>query len=243
MFTTDYSSTGSGTGAGRQGAPALDFSSLNGIMQTEQAKNKAELPVNEDFAPLPLPTRAKAENAPESRTDEKRAHKSDGKSAKSRKTSKTTTEKAKIEAAEEQAAAFLEAPELPKVDPEKEYLKARLQCSQQQAAILKQLKAGEPLPSLFLQAMKIIALLTGEGITYTTAERELKAVYGYGLGEPVILQTLLAEAKERLQKLEAAEQAEKDKTTDEYKRICGAIAAHKQRIAELEAKAKNAAGT
>lgn len=243
MFTTDYSSTGSGTGAGRQGAPALDFSNLFGAQRTEQAENKPEAPVKEDFAPLPLPTRPKVENAPERRTGEKRAHKSDGKSAKSRKTSKTTTEEAKIEAAEEQAAAFLEAPEIPKVDPEKEYLKARLQCSQQQAAILKQLRAGESIYSLFLQAMKALSLLTGEEITYTVAEKELKAVYGYGLEAPDVLQTLLSEAGERLKKLEAAEQAEKDKTTDEYKRICGAIAAHKQRIAELEAKAKNAAGT
>ena len=95
MFTTDYSSTGSGTGAGRQGAPALDFSNLFGAQRTEQAENKPEAPVKEDFAPLPLPTRPKAENAPERRTGEKRAHKSDGKSAKSRPTSKTAAEKAK----------------------------------------------------------------------------------------------------------------------------------------------------
>lgn len=258
MFTTDYSSTGSGTGAGRQGAPALDFSSLNGIMQTEQAKNKAELPVNEDFAPLPLPTRAKAENAPESRTDEKRANKGDGESKKRKFRPVCKKAKKKVKAPEEQAAELLEVldvPELPKecskafvlIDhyrsPEKEYLKARLQCSQQQAAILKQLRAGESIYSLFLQAMKALSLLTGEEITYTVAEKELKAVYGYGLEAPDVLQTLLSEAGERLKKLEAAEQAEKDKTTDEYKRICGAIAAHKQRIAELEAKAKNAAGT
>lgn len=226
MFTTNYSFTGSGTDTGKQtvqGVQPLNFSSLNGIMQTEQAKSKAESPVNEDFAPLPLPTRAKAENAPERRTGEKRANKGDGESK---------TAKKKVKVTEKQAA------ELPKVDPEKEYLKARLQCSQQQAAILKQLRAGEPMHSLFLQAMRIISLLTGEDTTYTAIEKELKAVYGYGLEDPDVLQTLLSEAGERLKKLEAAEQAEKDKTTDEYKRICGAISAHKQRIAELESKAK-----
>lgn len=219
MFTTDYSFTGSGTDTGKQtgqGVQPLNFSSLNGIVQTEQAKSKAELPVNEDFTPLPLPTRAAAVNAPESRTDKKRANKGNGESK---------TAKKKVA-------------ELPKVDPEKEYLKARLQCSQQQAAILKQIRAGEPLHSLFLQAMQIISLLTGEDTTYTAIEKELKAVYGYGLEAPDVLQTLLSEAGERLKKLEAAEQAEKDKTTDEYKRICGAISAHKQRIAELESKAK-----
>lgn len=214
MVTTDYSSTGSGTGAGRQGAPALDFSNLFGAQRTEQAENKPEAPVKEDFAPLPLPTRPKAENAPERRTEREKS-------------------KAKGKA----DAFFLEAPEEPpKVDPEKEYLKARLQCSQLQAEILKQLRAGEDIYSLFLQAMKAISLLTGEDITYTVAEKELKAVYGYGLERPPVLQTLLGEAEARLNKLRAAEQEEINKDTDDYKRILGAIAAHERRTAYLRAK-------
>lgn len=211
MFTTNYSPAGSGTAPAKI---ALDFSSLNSIKQAPTAQTRPEPPVESKIEPPPIPDTPKQENAPQRRTEREKS-------------------KAKGKA----DAFFLEAPEEPpKVDPEKEYLKARLQCSQLQAEILKQLRAGEDIYSLFLQAMKAISLLTGEDITYTVAEKELKAVYGYGLERPPVLQTLLDEAEARLNKLRAAEQEEINKDTDDYKRILGAIAAHERRTAYLRAK-------
>lgn len=234
MFTTDYSNTGSGNSqTAAPGRIALDFSSLDNIKRAKRAENMPETPVKDELKPLPRLNTPEQKNAPQRRTERERG-----------------TEKGKHEPGElvlvhsspspergEAAPAFCQvSPEPPKVDPEKEYLKARLQCSQLKAEILKQLRAGEDIHSLFLQAMKAISLLTGEKITYTVAEKELKAVYGYGLEQPPVLQTLLDETETRLNKLRAAAQEEINKDTDDYKRITGAIAAHERRAAYLRGK-------
>lgn len=100
-----------------------------------------------------------------------------------------------------------------------------------QTQILKGLKAGEDVYSLFLKAAKAISLMTSNSVFYSQAEEDLKAIYGRGLQEKPPLQIELEEVQGRLQKLIEAEKREKDSNSKE--RIHRAIQAHKDRATEL----------
>lgn len=104
--------------------------------------------------------------------------------------------------------------------------------SQLQTDILKGLKAGEDVYSLFLKAAKAIALMTSNSLFYSQAEADLIAIYGRGLQEKPPLQRELQEAQKRLQRLLEAEQREQP--PDSKERIHRAIEAHRKTIAELE---------
>lgn len=104
--------------------------------------------------------------------------------------------------------------------------------SQLQTDILKGLKAGEDVYSLFLKAVKAIALMTSNSLFYSQAEADLIAIYGRGLQEKPPLQRELQEAQKRLQRLLEAEQREQP--PDSKERIHRAIEAHRKTIAELE---------
>ena len=100
-----------------------------------------------------------------------------------------------------------------------------------QTQILKGLKAGEDVYSLFLKAAKAISLMTSNSVFYSQTEEDLKAIYGRGLQEKPPLQIELEEVQGRLQKLTEAEKREKDSNSKE--RIQRAIQAHKDRATEL----------
>lgn len=100
-----------------------------------------------------------------------------------------------------------------------------------QTQILKGLKAGEDVYSLFLKAAKAISLMTSNSVFYSQTEEDLKAIYGRGLQEKPPLQIELEEVQGRLQKLIEADKREKD--GDSKERIQRAIQAHKNKATEL----------
>lgn len=104
--------------------------------------------------------------------------------------------------------------------------------SQLQTEILKGLKAGEDVYSLFLKAAKAISLMTSNMLFYSQTEEGLKSIYGRGLQEKPPLQMELEEVQGRLQKLREAEKRED--SPDSRERINRAIQAHKAKIADLE---------
>ncbi len=103
--------------------------------------------------------------------------------------------------------------------------------SQLQTDILKGVRAGEDVYSLFLKAAKAVSLMTSNTVFYSQIEADLTAIYGRGLQEKPPLQRELQEAEERLQRLIEAEKRETQ--TDSRERIRSAIEAHKRTIAEL----------
>ena len=106
------------------------------------------------------------------------------------------------------------------------------QGSQLQTEILKGIKAGADIYSLFLKATKAIALMTSNNLFYTQTEADIKAIYGRGLKEKPPLQIELKETEERLKKLIEAEQREDQ--TDSKERIQRAIKAHEAAIESLK---------
>ena len=104
---------------------------------------------------------------------------------------------------------------------------------QLQTDILKGLKAGEDVYSLFLKAAKAISLMTSNSLFYSQTEADIKNIYGVGLNQKPPLQIELQETKERLQRLTEAEQRETDYRSREC--IKSAIKGHKTRIETLEA--------
>lgn len=100
-----------------------------------------------------------------------------------------------------------------------------------QTQILKGLKAGEDVYSLFLKAAKVISLMTSNSVFYSQTEEDIKAIYGRGLQEKPPLQMELKEVQERLQRLREAEKREQDR--DSKERIQRAIQAHEKKATEL----------
>ena len=102
---------------------------------------------------------------------------------------------------------------------------------QLQSEILKGIKAGEDVYSLFLKAAKAISLMTSNSVFYSQIEDDTRSIYGRGLNYKPPLQKELQEAQTRLQRLTEAEKRETE--TDSRERIKRAIEAHKRTIAEL----------
>lgn len=112
----------------------------------------------------------------------------------------------------------------------KEYQQNTKTSSQLQNDILKGLKAGENIYSLFLKATKAISLMTSNSVFYRETEENLKAIYGIGLQEKPPLQMELATVEDRLFHLE---EATLWSTGDELLRIQKAIQAHEERATEI----------
>lgn len=104
---------------------------------------------------------------------------------------------------------------------------------QLQSEILKGIKAGEDVYSLFLKAAKAISLMTSNSVFYSQIENDTRSIYGRGLNYKPPLQNELQDTQKRLQRLLEAEQREAD--TDSRERIKRAVKAHREHIAELEA--------
>lgn len=103
--------------------------------------------------------------------------------------------------------------------------------SQLQTDILKGVKAGESIYSLFLKAAKAISLMTSNSVFYSQIEADTRAIYGEGLQEQAPLENELAEVQQRLTKLNAAQSREIEPGSRE--RIGKAIKAHEEKIARL----------
>lgn len=101
-----------------------------------------------------------------------------------------------------------------------------------QTEILKGLKAGEDVYSLFLKAAKAISLMTSNSLFYSQIEADIEAIYGRGLQHKPPLQIELQQTQERLTRLREAEQRELD--GDSKERIKRAAKAHEAKIADLE---------
>lgn len=104
--------------------------------------------------------------------------------------------------------------------------------SQLQTEILKGIKAGEDVYSLFLKAAKAISLMTSNKLFYTQIEADTRAIYGAGINYKPPLQHELQDTQERLQRLLEAEQREQP--LDSRERIRAAIKAHRAAIERLE---------
>lgn len=104
---------------------------------------------------------------------------------------------------------------------------------QRSSELLQGIQRGEDIYKLFLQAIEIIGLMTGDTVIHKQAAEDIKTIYGVGLLEPYPLQLELSEIRQRLGKLtEATERA--DQPDDTLKRIYNAIAQHKTRERQIE---------
>lgn len=106
------------------------------------------------------------------------------------------------------------------------------QSNQLQTDILKGLKAGESVYSLFLKASKALSLITGNTVFITQIEEDIKDIYGAGLIEPEPLKLELEQTEKRLERLKHSLTREEETTTKQ--RINNAVKAHEARIAKLQ---------
>ena len=95
--------------------------------------------------------------------------------------------------------------------------------SQLQTDILKGVKAGEDVFSLFLKAAKAVSLMTSNTVFYSQIEADLTAIYGRGLLYKPPLQKELQEAQTRLQRLTEAEKRETETDSRERSAIEAAL--------------------
>ena len=103
--------------------------------------------------------------------------------------------------------------------------------------ITKGLQQGKPLAVLFLQAMKVISLMTGNSFTYQNTVELLQAVYGFGLHEPDVEALTAEKVRERLEKLENSLILTTDRIDKAH--IQNAIDEHKRQLARLKANNSN----
>ena len=99
--------------------------------------------------------------------------------------------------------------------------------------MLKGIKQGENIYNLFLQAVNIIGLMTGDTVIHNQAAEDIKSIYGVGLLERQPLELELSEIRQRLEKLSAAIER-KGEPDDSLRRIYNAITQHKTREQQIE---------
>ena len=116
----------------------------------------------------------------------------------------------------------------------KGYQEAIKQSELLQCDILKGVKEGENIYSLFLKACKVISVINSNKVFYEQAQEDIKAIYGAGLAEPAAAEIFEAEVKARLDKLEQAVKGDLDEA--EKSRIKTAIAQHRKKIETLKNK-------
>ena len=114
----------------------------------------------------------------------------------------------------------------------KRYQENTKRSANRQSEILRGIKQGEPLASLFLKAVDTIAALTDNRVFYETIERDLQAIYGEALHDPGAAGMTAAAIQGRLDRLRTAEATA---GPAERARITAAIKAHEaqlQRVTE-----------
>lgn len=115
----------------------------------------------------------------------------------------------------------------------KTYQENTKKSEQLQTEILKGLKAGADIYTLFLKAVDAISRMTSNTCFRSQIEEDLKSIYGAGLLEKPPLKLELEQTQTRLQRL--TEAREREQSLDSKQRIAAAIKAHENRIAELKA--------
>lgn len=103
--------------------------------------------------------------------------------------------------------------------------------SQTQTEILKGLKAGEDITTLFLKGCKVISLMTSNSLFYEQAREDIKAIYGIGLEQPGAVKIELEEVQGRLKMLTRPEL--QNEPTESKQRINRAIREHRERERQL----------
>ena len=102
---------------------------------------------------------------------------------------------------------------------------------QLRAEINKNIQAGEPVYKVLLKAIECISLMTGDKTFYDINKNNLQTIYGI-LGEPAAIEIERQEVEQRLKRLMAAYEKEKDPGAKQ--RIKAAIKAHEEKIKTLE---------
>ena len=102
---------------------------------------------------------------------------------------------------------------------------------QLRAEINKDIQAGEPIYKVLLKAIECISLMTGEKLFYDMNKNNLQTIYGI-LGEPEVIAVERQEVEQRLKRLMAAYEKEKDPGAKQ--RIKAAMKAHEEKIKTLE---------
>jgi len=102
---------------------------------------------------------------------------------------------------------------------------------QLRADINKGIQAGEPVYKVLLKAIECISLMTGDRVFYDMNKNNLQTIYGI-LGEPAAIEIERQEVEQRLKRLMAAYEKEKDPGAKQ--RIKAAIKAHEEKIKTLE---------
>jgi len=101
---------------------------------------------------------------------------------------------------------------------------------QLRADINKGVQAGEPIYKLLLKAIECISLMTGDKLFYEANKANLQTIYGV-LGEPAAIEIERNEVQERLNRLKAAYEKEKEPGAKE--RIRNAIRTHEDKLKNL----------
>ena len=112
------------------------------------------------------------------------------------------------------------------------YQQAANQSAALRTEILRGVKAGESIYSLFLKAVKAVSLMSNNRLFYDQIAGELPTIYGKGLLEPEPLELELTAVKERLERLQQAET--RAQNAQELAQIQAAIRAHRGQIESLE---------
>ena len=102
---------------------------------------------------------------------------------------------------------------------------------QLRADINKGIQAGEPVYKVLLKAIECISLMTGDRVFYDMNKNNLQTIYGI-LGEPEVIAVERQDVEQRLKRLMAAYEKEKDPGAKQ--RIKAAIKAHEEKIKTLE---------
>ena len=99
------------------------------------------------------------------------------------------------------------------------------------AEVNKSIQAGEPVYKVLLKAIECISLMTGDKVFYDMNKSNLQTIYGI-LGEPAAIEIERQEVEQRLKRLMAAYEKEKDPGAKQ--RIKNAIRAHQEKLEKLQ---------
>lgn len=113
----------------------------------------------------------------------------------------------------------------------KEHQENIRRAGQLRAEINKDIQAGEPIYKVLFKAIECISLMTGDRVFYDMNKNNLQTIYGI-LGEPEVIAVERQEVEQRLKRLMAAYEKEKDPGAKQ--RIKAAIKAHEEKIKTLE---------
>lgn len=137
-------------------------------------------------------------------------------------TARSPLERQQAQTKADQARAF---------DVYKQYQQNTILTETLDTEIIKGLQAGEPLPCLFLKAMKAFYLCKGDENALPIVEDTLLTVYGTGLKEAEVRAMQAEQIQQRIDNLKKAYTAAD--TDSEKKRLQQAIKAHERRLERI----------